>query len=309
MACDNLSLGRLEPCKDSVGGIKYVYFIDNGDLSVEYDSTHTDGIDVLGTGLTAYRYEIRSTASTFTQNTNSSRDNGTTFWEQVLELTLKGITPADLKEIKLLTYSRPHVLVEDNNGSIFVAGSAIQWLRDGLRLINDAKETEAYAKRVTSSDGVYVVPAFVGLGTPYWDSDVRGAVFGLTRGTEKEHFIRATLESLAYQTRDVLTAMEQDSGIEMSALRVDGGAVKNDFLMQFQGDIINAPVERPEINETTALGAAYLAGLAVGFFKDKEQIAAHWKMDRRFEPEMDETESDALYDGWKKAVQATMLFK
>lgn len=194
-------------------------------------------------------------------------------------------------------------------GSIFVAGSAIQWLRDGLRFINDAKETEAYAKRVTSSDGVYVVPAFVGLGTPYWDSDVRGAVFGLTRGTEKEHFIRATLESLAYQTRDVLTAMEQDSGIEMSALRVDGGAVKNDFLMQFQGDIINAPVERPEINETTALGAAYLAGLAVGFFKDKEQIAAHWKMDRRFEPEMDETESDALYDGWKKAVQATMLFK
>lgn len=194
-------------------------------------------------------------------------------------------------------------------GSIFVAGSAIQWLRDGLRLINDAKETEAYAKRVTSSDGVYVVPAFVGLGTPYWDSDVRGAVFGLTRGTEKEHFIRATLESLAYQTRDVLTAMEQDSGIEMSALRVDGGAVKNDFLMQFQGDIINAPVERPEINETTALGAAYLAGLAVGFFENKEQIAAHWKMDRRFEPEMDGKESDALYDGWKKAVQATMLFK
>ncbi|WP_214847487.1 glycerol kinase GlpK [Exiguobacterium sp. s193] len=194
-------------------------------------------------------------------------------------------------------------------GSIFVAGSAIQWLRDGLRLINDAKETEAYAKRVTSSDGVYVVPAFVGLGTPYWDSDVRGAVFGLTRGTEKEHFIRATLESLAYQTRDVLTAMEQDSGIEMSALRVDGGAVKNDFLMQFQGDIINAPVERPEINETTALGAAYLAGLAVGFFENKEQIAAHWKMDHRFEPEMGETESDALYGGWKKAVQATMLFK
>jgi len=122
MACDNLSLGRLEPCKDSVGGIKYVYFINNGDLSVEYDSTHTDGIDVLGSTLTAYRYEIRSTASTFTQNTNSSRDNGTTFWEQVLELTLKGITPADLKEIKLLSYSRPHVLVEDNNGNIFVAG-------------------------------------------------------------------------------------------------------------------------------------------------------------------------------------------
>ena len=162
---------------------------------------------------------------------------------------------------------------------------------------------------MTSSDGVYVVPAFVGLGTPYWDSDVRGAVFGLTRGTEKEHFIRATLESLAYQTRDVLTAMEQDSGIEMSALRVDGGAVKNDFLMQFQSDIIQAPVERPEINETTALGAAYLAGLAVGFFENQEPIAAHWKMDRRFEMNMAEAESEDLYAGWKKAVQAAMLFK
>lgn len=194
-------------------------------------------------------------------------------------------------------------------GSIFVAGSAIQWLRDGLRLIDDAKESEGYATRVTSSDGVYVVPAFVGLGTPYWDSDVRGAVFGLTRGTEKEHFIRATLESLAYQTRDVLSAMEQDSGIEMKTLRVDGGAVKNDFLMQFQGDIIQAPVERPEINETTALGAAYLAGLAVGFFENREQIATQWKKERRFEPSMAKEETDALYGGWQKAVQATMLFK
>lgn len=194
-------------------------------------------------------------------------------------------------------------------GSIFVAGSAIQWLRDGLRLIDDAKESEGYATRVTSSDGVYVVPAFVGLGTPYWDSDVRGAVFGLTRGTEKEHFIRATLESLAYQTRDVLSAMEQDSGIEMKTLRVDGGAVKNNFLMQFQGDIIQAPVERPEINETTALGAAYLAGLAVGFFENREQIATQWKKERRFEPSMAKEETDALYGGWQKAVQATMLFK
>ncbi|WP_214724372.1 glycerol kinase GlpK [Exiguobacterium sp. s143] len=194
-------------------------------------------------------------------------------------------------------------------GSIFVAGSAIQWLRDGLRLIDDAKESEGYATRVTSSDGVYVVPAFVGLGTPYWDSDVRGAVFGLTRGTEKEHFIRATLESLAYQTRDVLSAMEQDSGIEMKTLRVDGGAVKNDFLMQFQGDIIQAPVERPEINETTALGAAYLAGLAVGFFENREQITTQWKKERRFEPSMAKEETDALYGGWQKAVQATMLFK
>lgn len=194
-------------------------------------------------------------------------------------------------------------------GSIFVAGSAIQWLRDGLRIIDDAKESEGYATRVTSSEGVYVVPAFVGLGTPYWESDVRGAVFGLTRGTEKEHFIRATLESLAYQTRDVLSAMEQDSGIEMKTLRVDGGAVKNNFLMQFQGDIIQAPVERPEINETTALGAAYLAGLAVGFFENREQIATQWKKERRFEPSMAKEETDALYGGWQKAIQATMLFK
>lgn len=194
-------------------------------------------------------------------------------------------------------------------GSIFVAGSAIQWLRDGLRIIDNAKESEGYATRVTSSEGVYVVPAFVGLGTPYWESDVRGAVFGLTRGTEKEHFIRATLESLAYQTRDVLSAMEQDSGIEMKTLRVDGGAVKNNFLMQFQGDIIQAPVERPEINETTALGAAYLAGLAVGFFENREQIATQWKKERRFEPSMAKEETDALYGGWQKAIQATMLFK
>src|SRR5690606_34450128 len=144
-------------------------------------------------------------------------------------------------------------------GSIFVAGSAIQWLRDGLRMFNDAKESEGYAIKVESTEGVYVVPAFVGLGAPYWDSDVRGAVFGLTRGTSKEHFVRATLESLAYQTRDVLTAMEADSGITLKKLRVDGGVVKNNFLMNFQSGILGVPVERPVINETTALGAAYLA--------------------------------------------------
>ncbi|HAL01621.1 MAG TPA: glycerol kinase, partial [Exiguobacterium sp.] len=194
-------------------------------------------------------------------------------------------------------------------GSIFVAGSAIQWLRDGLRLIDDAKESEGYATRVTSSDGVYVVPAFVGLGTPYWDSDVRGAVFGLTRGTEKEHFIRATLESLAYQTRDVLTAMEQDSGIELKTLRVDGGAVANNFLMQFQSDILGVPVDRPEINETTALGAAYLAGLAVGYWKDKAEIKQQWKLDHQFKPEMKEDDREQRYAGWQKAVEATMVFK
>ncbi|TCI47996.1 MULTISPECIES: glycerol kinase GlpK [unclassified Exiguobacterium] len=194
-------------------------------------------------------------------------------------------------------------------GSIFVAGSAIQWLRDGLRMLKSAKDTEQYANRVDTTDGVYVVPAFVGLGAPYWDSDVRGAIFGITRGTEKEHFVRATLESLAYQTRDVLTAMEQDSGIALKTLRVDGGAVNNDFLMQFQADILNVPVERPEVSETTALGAAYLAGLAVGFWKDQNEIKQQWKLDHQFEPNMDETHREALYKGWQHAVEATMGFK
>ncbi|WP_059172143.1 glycerol kinase GlpK [Bacillus sp. FJAT-27445] len=194
-------------------------------------------------------------------------------------------------------------------GSIFVAGSAIQWLRDGLRMLKDAKDSESYASRVESTDGVYVVPAFVGLGTPYWDSDVRGAIFGLTRGTAKEHFIRATLESLAYQTKDVLSAMEADSEIKLKTLRVDGGAVKNNFLMDFQSDILDVPVERPLINETTALGAAYLAGLAVGFWDSQEEIAAKWAIDRSFEPDMAVSVREELYSGWKKAVKAAMAFK
>ncbi|MEC0175262.1 glycerol kinase GlpK [Paenibacillus favisporus] len=194
-------------------------------------------------------------------------------------------------------------------GSIFVAGSAIQWLRDGLRMLKESKESETYASRVASTDGVYVVPAFVGLGTPYWDSDVRGAVFGLTRGTSKEHFIRATLESLAYQTKDVLSAMEADSGIELTTLRVDGGAVHNDFLMQFQSDVLGVSVERPVINETTALGAAYLAGLAVGYWKSQEDISGQWAIEREFHPVMEEKERTGLYEGWKKAVHAAMAFK
>ncbi|KMJ58028.1 glycerol kinase [Bacillus sp. LL01] len=194
-------------------------------------------------------------------------------------------------------------------GSIFVAGSAIQWLRDGLRMFKDASQSEEYATRVESSEGVYVVPAFVGLGTPYWDSDVRGAMFGLTRGTSKEHLIRATLESLAYQTKDVLTAMEQDSGISLKALRVDGGAVKNNFLMQFQSDMLRVGVERPFVNETTALGAAYLAGLAVGYWKDQEEIASQWQKGETFAPKMTEEDQKELYEGWEKAVNATMAFK
>ncbi|MBN8235225.1 glycerol kinase GlpK [Halobacillus kuroshimensis] len=194
-------------------------------------------------------------------------------------------------------------------GSIFVAGSAIQWLRDGLKMIESAPESEGYATSVESSDGVYLVPAFVGLGTPYWDSDARGAMFGLTRGTTKAHFIRATLESLAYQTKDVLDAMIADSGIDLKSLRVDGGAVKNDFLMQFQSDILGVPVERPIVQETTALGAAFLAGLAVGYWKDKEEIKQHSENDRTFTGQMDADEQEELYSGWKKAVEATRKFK
>lgn len=194
-------------------------------------------------------------------------------------------------------------------GSIFVAGSAIQWLRDGLRMFRDSSESERYAEKVDSTDGVYVVPAFVGLGTPYWDSEVRGAVFGLTRGSTKEHFIRATLEALAYQTKDVLGAMEADSKLSLKSLRVDGGVVNNNFLMQFQSDILNVPVERSAINETTALGAAYLAGLAVGFWDSKESIAKQWNLERRFEPQMEEKEQASLYEGWQKAVKAAQIFK
>lgn len=194
-------------------------------------------------------------------------------------------------------------------GSIFVSGSAIQWLRDGLRMINSAPQSENYAERVESSEGVYMVPAFVGLGTPYWDAEARGAIFGLTRGTEKEHFIRATLESLCYQTRDVLEAMEKDSDIKVNNLRVDGGAVKNNFIMQFQADLLNVEVERPEVSETTALGAAYLAGLAVKFWDNKDSIANGWKLEKEFKPEMDDKKRTKLYKGWKKAVEATQVFK
>ncbi|WP_243356847.1 glycerol kinase GlpK [Bacillus litorisediminis] len=194
-------------------------------------------------------------------------------------------------------------------GSIFVAGSAIQWLRDGLKMVNSAPESEEYATKIDSTDGVYVVPAFVGLGTPYWDSDARGAVFGLTRGTTKAHFIRATLESLAYQTKDVLDAMISDSGIDLKTLRVDGGAVQNNFLMQFQSDILGVNVDRPVVSETTALGAAYLAGLAVGYWESKEEISQQWQIDRSFTNQMDDNQRNQLYKGWQKAVEATRQFK
>ena len=188
-------------------------------------------------------------------------------------------------------------------GSIFVAGAAVQWLRDELRLIDDAAHSEELANSVPDTNGVFVVPAFVGLGAPYWDMYARGAIVGLTRGANRNHIVRATLESIAYQTRDVLQAMQDDSGIALQALKVDGGAVANNFLMQFQADILGVPVDRPKVTETTALGAAFLAGLAVGFWKDKAEIAAKWNVDRTFTPAMPAEVRETRYKGWTRAVE------
>lgn len=187
-------------------------------------------------------------------------------------------------------------------GSIFIAGAVIQWLRDGLKLIESAADSEYFASKVPDTAGVYVVPAFAGLGAPYWDMRARGTIVGLTRGANKNHIVRAALESMAYQTRDVLSAMEADSGIKLQALKVDGGAVANNLLMQFQADILGVPVERPVNIETTAMGAAYLAGLAVGFWADKNELKAKYKVSRRFLPEMAVETREKLYKGWQRAV-------
>lgn len=193
-------------------------------------------------------------------------------------------------------------------GSIFVAGSAVQWLRDGLHMVHSAPESEEVAGEVTDSGGVYVVPAFVGLGAPYWDDKARGAIFGLTRGTTKAHFVRATLESLAYQTKDLIIAMSKDSGIVLQKLKVDGGAVQNNVLMQFQSDILDVCVERPVVSETTALGAAYLAGLAVGYWNDKEEVIKNYKVETTFTPCMEESTRNELYKGWLRAVKSTCSY-
>ena len=188
-------------------------------------------------------------------------------------------------------------------GSIFVAGAAIQWLRDEMHLIDSAADSEYMAKKVPDTNGCYVVPAFTGLGAPYWDQYARGTIVGITRGVNKYHIIRATLESLAYQTNDVLKAMEADSGIKLSALKVDGGASANDFLMQTQADVIGAPVHRPECIETTAMGAAYLAGLSVGYWENKDAVRENWAVDQIFEPQIQEEERQEKTAGWKKAVR------
>lgn len=190
-------------------------------------------------------------------------------------------------------------------GSIFVAGAAIQWLRDELRLIDSASDTEYMAQKVKDTNGCYVVPAFTGLGAPHWDQYARGAIVGLTRGVNKYHIVRATLESLVYQVNDVLGAMKADSGIELAALKVDGGASANNFLMQTQADISNAPVNRPQCVETTAMGAAYLAGLAVGYWKNKEEVIKNWAIDRTFTPAIEEKKRDRMIQGWNRAVKCS----
>ncbi|HOT22076.1 MAG TPA: FGGY-family carbohydrate kinase, partial [Sedimentibacter sp.] len=191
-------------------------------------------------------------------------------------------------------------------GSVFVAGAAIQWLRDELKIIHEAADSEYFANKVKDTEGVYVVPAFTGLGAPYWDMYARGAIVGLTRGAGRNHIIRATLESIAYQTKDIIEAMIEDSGINLTVLKVDGGASANNFLMQFQSDILNVNIERPEITETTALGAAYLAGLATGFWKSKGEVIQNWSMNKKFKPSINDDERNRLYSGWKKAVKKAM---
>ena len=191
-------------------------------------------------------------------------------------------------------------------GSVFIAGAAIQWLRDELKIVDSAPESEKYATEVEDTNGCYVVPAFTGLGAPYWDPYARGAITGLTRGVNRNHIIRATVESLAFQTNDVLAAMEEGSGVKLAALKVDGGACKNNFMMQFQSDIINAPVHRPVCVETTAMGASYLAGLAVGFWDSKQDVIKNWAIDKEFTPKMDEATRAKELKGWKQAVNSTL---
>jgi glycerol kinase len=197
------------------------------------------------------------------------------------------------------TGSRPQYALE---GSVFVAGAVVQWLRDGLGIIKSSAEVEALAASVDDNGGVYMVPAFTGVGSPHWDPYARGMIHGLTRGATAAHIARAALESIAYQTADVLHAMERDARIRLAELRVDGGAARNDMLMQFQADLLGVPVVRPRITETTALGAAYLAGLAVGYWKSDEEIATQWQVDRAFEPGADRSRPEALMAGWHKAL-------
>jgi glycerol kinase len=193
-------------------------------------------------------------------------------------------------------------------GSVFIAGAVVQWLRDGLGIIKSSADVEELAAKVKDTEGVYIVPAFAGLGAPYWNQHTRGTMVGITRGTTAAHIARASLDSIAYQTVDVLKAMEADSGIEIKELRVDGGATVNNVLMQFQSDLLNTSVVRPKITETTALGAAYLAGLATGYWNNVDELQEQWKADRTFQPQMNDETRDALQSGWARAVKAAMSY-
>ena len=203
---------------------------------------------------------------------------------------------------------RPHDTIYALEGSVFVAGAAIQWLRDGMRMIQNAADSQDYAEKVTDTEGCYLVPAFTGLGAPYWNPYARGILVGITRGFSKEHFIRTALESIAYQTADVLKAMEEDAMLTITGLKVDGGASANDFLMQFQADILDATAYRPKCIETTALGVAYLAGLTTGFWKDTDEIKQNWQPDQTFSPTLDPARRNSLLAGWKKAIQCALTY-
>ena len=248
-------------------------------------------------------------ASLFGQTCFTPGDVKNTYGTGCFMLMNTGTSPKNSKKGLLTTiaWGINNEIIYALEGSIFVAGSAIQWLRDGLKMIDSASETEAMALSVSDNLGVYFVPAFVGLGTPYWDDLVKGTFFGLTRGTKKEHFVRSTLEAIAYQTKDVIKVMEEESNLQLKNLKVDGGASVNNFLMQFQADILDTTIKRPKIIETTALGAAYLAGLATGFYTI-EYIQKNWKIDRTYNCKMNSLTRINLYKKWKKAVQTAIIF-
>ena len=249
-------------------------------------------------------------AALFGQTCFNKGDVKNTYGTGCFILMNTGTTPARSKKGLLTTiaWGVEGTVTYALEGSIFVAGSAVQWLRDGLKIIYKSFESETYAKEVESTEGLYFVPAFVGLGTPYWEKDAKGAIFGITRGTKREHLIRATLEAIAYQTKDVLNVMQEESKIKLNRLRVDGGASNNDFLMQFQSDILDTFIDKPTTSETTALGACYLAGLAVGFWTMPE-IKAMWGLDRVYKPMISDDLRNRLYTGWQKAVRACIQFK
>ncbi len=250
-------------------------------------------------------------AALFGQACFESGDAKNTYGTGCFILMNTGKTPVQSKN-QLLTTIAWGIGNEINyalEGSVFNAGSAIQWLRDGLNIIESAPQSDLEAEKVADTGGVYVVPAFTGLGAPYWDMYARGVIIGITRGTSRQHIIRATLEAIAYQSRDVLEAMKRDSHMKLNELKVDGGASVSNFLMQFQADILNIPVQRPVINETTALGAAYLAGLGVGIWSSKNEIADSWRLDKKYYPNLNTQHFDDLYTKWKKAVERSLKWE